>query len=142
MICSQTEKVSLLIDGELTPEAAATVKQHLQQCAECQQAQEVFMNLRQQLTAYEVAIDPSAANAALAEVLGRSTRVSEQTAVASAGWRDRLATALGMDRLNVFSPRFAAVAALVLLAFTVGIISVMRHRPRLTSGTNLLSSNR
>jgi len=129
MICSQTEKVSLLIDGELPPDAAATVKQHLQQCAECHKAHEVFLNLRQQLTAYDVAIDPAAANAALAEVLATSTRVTDQTKAAAAGWRDRLSAAVGLDRLSVFSPRFAAVAALVVLAFTIGIIGVLRYGP-------------
>lgn len=130
MTCSQTEKVSLLIDGELPPAEVVAVEQHLQQCGECHQAHEVFLNLRSQIANYDSALEPSTLNAALAKVLSQTRRDERTTMVATPGWRDRLAAALGIDRIEAFSPRFAAMAALVVLAFTIGAIALLRSRPQ------------
>ena len=53
MECDVTEKVSLLMDGELAAEEARQVKQHLFACAVCRQAHQEFVRLREQLRAYE-----------------------------------------------------------------------------------------
>ena len=130
MTCSQTEKVSLLIDGELPPAEVFAVTQHLTQCAECHQAHEGFLNLRSQIANYKSALEPAAVNSALAKVRSQSKRDARSTTVATPGWRDRLAAALGADRIEAFSPRFAAIAALVVLAFTIGGIALLRSRPQ------------
>lgn len=128
MNCSQTEKVSLLIDGELAPADVSAVKQHLQECSECHQAHEAFLNLRSEIASYNSALDPAIVNSALAEVLSQTARNITQPTAASAGWRDRLAAALGTDR--IFNPGFAAVAALVVLAIAIGAIALFRSRPQ------------
>ena len=53
MECDVTEKVSLLMDGELAAEEAKQVKQHLFACAVCRQAHQEFVRLREHLLAYE-----------------------------------------------------------------------------------------
>ena len=136
MTCSQTEKVSLLIDGELSPAEVVAVEQHLQQCGECHQAHEVFLNLRSQIANYDSPLEPANVHAALARVLSQTQRDERTTTVASPGWRDRLATALGIGRIEAFSPRFAAIAALVVLAFTIGAIALLRSRPQANVADN------
>ena len=134
MTCSQTEKVSLLIDGELPPAEALKVKQHVSQCGECHEAHESFLLLRGQLNSYERAIDNAAVQAALARVLADR---SEVTPVAAPGWGERLSEMFSFGR--GFSPRFAAAAALVVLAVTIGIVALlMRRQPEhlaVNSGT-------
>ena len=128
MNCSQTEKVSLLIDGELAPADVSAVKQHLQECSECHHAHEAFLNLRSEIANYDSALDPAIVSSALAKVLSQTGRNISQPKVATPGWRDRLATALGIDR--VFNPGFAAVAALIVLAIAIGAIALFRSRPQ------------
>src|SRR6185503_8258568 len=123
MTCSQTEKVSLLIDGELPPAEALKVKQHVSQCGECHEAHESFLLLRGQLNSYESAIDNAAVQAALARVL---THRNEVTPVAAPGWGERLAEMFSFGR--GFTPRFAAAAALVVLAVTIGIVALLMRR--------------
>ena len=121
MTCTQTEKVSLLIDGELTPSQASEVKDHLQHCADCSDAHESFLLLRSQLTSYQSAIDSSAVNAALAKVLSR--RESTQPPFVTPNWRERLAAAFSPGR--AFNTGFAAAAALVILAVAIGLIALL-----------------
>lgn len=124
MTCNQTEKVSLLIDGELQPTEVAQVKQHLQQCAECHEAHESFLLLRGQLNSYDTPIDSTAVNTALAKVLSQSPQTSRdiKPAFATPTWSERLAALFGTERS--FAPRFAAVAALVLVALTLGTVAL------------------
>lgn len=124
MTCSQTEKVSLLIDGELPPAEALKVKQHVSQCGECHEAHESFLLLRGQLNSYESAIDNAAVQAALARVLAHRNEVSP---VAAPGWGERLSEMFSFGR--GFTPRFAAAAALVVLAITIGIVALLMRRP-------------
>lgn len=124
MTCSQTEKVSLLIDGELPPAEALKVKQHVSQCSECHEAHESFLLLRGQLNSYESAIDNVAVQAALSRVLADR---NEATPVAAPGRGQRLAEMFSFGR--GFTPRFAAAAALVVLAVTIGIVALLMRRP-------------
>lgn len=124
MTCSQTEKVSLLIDGELPPSQASEVKDHLQHCAECSDAHESFLKLRSQLTSYQSAIDSSAVNAALSKVLSRPA--SAKPTFAAPNWRDRLAAAFSPGR--AFSTGFATAAALVVLAIAIGVIALLSRQ--------------
>ena len=124
MTCNQTEKVSLLIDDELPPLQLAEVKQHLQGCSDCRATHDSFLLLRNQLTSYTSTIDAKAVDAALAKILPQ--RDVSAKPVVSRGWRERLAA---FGRANAFSPRFAAVAALLVLAVTIGLVALLLKRP-------------
>ncbi len=124
MTCNQTEKVSLLIDGELPPLEIASVEQHVQECSDCRSAHESFLLLRTQLNSYRSTIDAAAIDAALAKII--SPRDKYAPPAVSRGWRERLA-AFGFA--DAFSPRFAAAAALVVLAVTIGIVALLLKRP-------------
>lgn len=124
MTCNKTDQVSLLIDGELPPVQMTRVKQHLRECSDCREAQESFLLLRSQLNAYTSPVDAAAIASALAKVLPLSA--AETAPVAARSWRERLA-AFGLA--DAFSPRFAATAALIVLAVTIGIVALLLKRP-------------
>jgi anti-sigma factor RsiW len=69
MSCNLTEKVSLLIDGELAQDEAEQIKRHIAACSICSRANEDFLSLRQQIKAYEFAPDREARRQALARIL-------------------------------------------------------------------------
>ncbi len=71
MICDLTEKISLLIDGELPAADARLVERHLLACVECQRARIDFLNLRSQMAAYEMTLSPAEQRQALANVLAK-----------------------------------------------------------------------
>ena len=126
MTCSQTEKVSLLIDGELPQAEALQVKRHLLECSECHEAHESFLLLRGELTSYQSTVDAKAVNAALAEILSRESRETPHAFVPATTWRERFTTAFGFG--GAFTPQFAAAAALILLAVGIGIIALLLRR--------------
>lgn len=69
MSCSFTEKVSSLIDGELSATEAREVERHLLNCNECQQLRADFLNLRSQITGFETSLQPEVQNRALKKIL-------------------------------------------------------------------------
>jgi len=75
MNCSFTEKVSSLIDGELSAVEAREVERHLHACNECQQLRADFLNLRTQIAGFETALKPDVQNRALKKILGSDRRV-------------------------------------------------------------------
>lgn len=76
MSCSFTEKVSSLIDGELSATETREVERHLLSCNECQQLRADFLNLRSQITSFETSLQPEAQNRALKKILAtREQRV-------------------------------------------------------------------
>ena len=72
MSCEVTEKISLLIDGELSAGEARAVERHLHDCLECQDARGDFLNLRSQLGAYPAARPHAAPRYELANLLVKS----------------------------------------------------------------------
>lgn len=74
MNCSFTEKVSSLIDGELTPAEAREVERHLITCSECQQLRFDFLNLRSQISSFETSLQPQVQNRALKKILSTTDR--------------------------------------------------------------------
>ena len=70
MNCSFTEKISSLIDGELSATEAREVERHLPGCNECQQVRADFLNLRTQIAAFETSLQPEVQNRALKKILG------------------------------------------------------------------------
>ncbi|HEX5603727.1 MAG TPA: zf-HC2 domain-containing protein [Pyrinomonadaceae bacterium] len=69
MNCSFTEKISSLIDGELSTAEAREVERHLIGCHDCQEVRADFLNLRSQLAGFETSLEPSVQNRALKKIL-------------------------------------------------------------------------
>lgn len=74
MNCNFTEKISLLIDGELPPAELRELESHLLVCAECQQTRADFLNLRTQITGFETVLQPAVQNRSLKRILSRERR--------------------------------------------------------------------
>ena len=74
MNCSFTEKVSSLIDGELSATETREVERHLLSCSECQQMRADFLNLRSQITSFETSLQPEVQNRALKKILATRER--------------------------------------------------------------------
>jgi len=128
MGCDQTEKISLLIDGELVTEDARSLELHVSTCGECNQVRADFLGLRSQISAYALSGEPAKPRAALAKVLSRSYTRPAQT-----GWRPRF---LGLGDALRFNTQFAAVAAFVMIALAIGTIAFLRYRPQRELATN------
>ena len=75
MNCSFTEKISSLIDGELSAGEAREVERHLVTCSECELLRADFLNLRSQLTSFETSLEPQVQNRALKKILTGPRRV-------------------------------------------------------------------
>src|SRR5690349_2937224 len=74
MSCSFTEKISSLIDGELSAVEARQVESHLVTCAQCAEARADFLSLRSQIANYESSLAPMVQNRALAKILSSRRR--------------------------------------------------------------------
>lgn len=74
MSCSLTEKVSSLIDGELSATETREVERHLLSCSECQQLRADFLNLRSQITSFETSLQPEVQNRALKKIMATTER--------------------------------------------------------------------
>jgi|SRR5215213_1731764 len=132
MGCEFTEEVSLLVDGELPPHAAARLRTHVEGCAGCKQAREAFLLLRQELRSYEPTPDPHAQSRALAAILDSRTHEGEDAAPSSGAWAETPTTprervrrllgslneAFGVRRLR---PAHVATLALLLIGAALGL---------------------
>lgn len=123
MTCDQTQKISLLIDGELTASERTSVEQHLRDCIECRHAHEAFLSLRTQIVAYSPSLTPSASDAALAKILSRAAHPAKTPVAKAPAWRNPLPALF-----ESFTPRVAAIAALIAIAVTIGAISFFSLR--------------
>lgn len=128
MGCDQTEKISLLIDGELATEDVRSLELHLSTCTQCNQVRADFLGLRNQISAYVLSGEPSKPRPALARVLSKSHKKPDR-----AGWRPRF---LGHGEALPFNTRFAAVAAVVLMTLAIGTIGFLRYGPQRELATN------
>ena len=111
MNCDCSEKISSLIDGELSPHEARELERHLLTCNECQEAKSDFLNLRTQIADFPVAFKPVAQREALARILGK------QKSPARTVWR------------WAFNPAVAALASLLI----IGVVIALLVYPRLKS---------
>jgi len=142
MYCDWTQRVSLLIDGELAPAEAHAAERHLDNCAACQGAREDFLSLRRQITAHEVKFDALAERRALKRILaagGSGTKTGKEQAVfASPRWSERFAGVFSLPRLR---PAALAASALLLIGFAVVINAYLKARhPRLELAKIVLPS--
>lgn len=81
MSCSFTEKISSLIDGELSQAEAREVERHVLSCSDCQQVRADFLSLRSQIAGDESSLEPTVQNHALKKILApRSRRAGLQWA--------------------------------------------------------------
>ena len=69
MNCEFSEKVSLLIDRELSPSEAEQMIRHLTGCRVCQQLEQDFLGVRNQIKSYEFETDSIAQKQTLWKVL-------------------------------------------------------------------------
>jgi hypothetical protein len=104
MNCSFTEKISSLIDGELSATEAREVERHLLGCSECQEVRADFLNLRSQLTTFETSLQPAVQNRALKKILATPRRAPAR----SLGWS--------------FGTPAVAFATLVIVAAIIGLL--------------------
>lgn len=110
MNCSFTEKISSLIDGELSPVEAREVERHLLTCGECEQLRADFLNLRSQITSFEASLQPEVQNRALKKILDRPRRAPV--------WRWNFATSS------------LAFATLLIVASIIGFVAYQKsHQP-------------
>lgn len=101
MTCSFTEKISSLIDGELSTAEAREVERHLLGCSECQAVRADFLNLRSRIAGFETSLQPAVQNRALQKVLATPRR-------ARLGWS--------------FGTPAVAFATLVIVAAIIGLL--------------------
>jgi negative regulator of sigma E activity len=104
MTCSFTEKISSLIDGELSTAEAREVERHLIGCNECQEVRADFLNLRSQLAGFEASLEPAVQNRALKKILLTPRR----TPARGFAWS--------------FGTQAAAFATLVIVAAIIGFL--------------------
>ena len=130
MKCVWTQKISLLIDGELDRAEAREVERHLAACADCREAQADFLSLRRQIADYRIDLDAFASHRALKNILaadaGGAQRKTERDGGASLRRRgEKFAGVFGMPRL---SPVGLAALLLLLLGVAVGVVSLINLR--------------
>jgi negative regulator of sigma E activity len=104
MYCSFTEKISSLIDGELSATEAREVERHVLGCNECRQVRADFLNLRSQIAGFETSLQPAVQNRALKKILSTPRRAPSR----GLGWS--------------FGTSAVAFATLLIVAAIVGLL--------------------
>jgi len=112
MNCSFTEKISSLIDGELSPTEAREVERHLLTCSECEQLRADFLSLRSHISSFETSLQPELQNRALKKILGGPRR----TPVRGLKWS--------------FGTRAVAFATLLIVAAIIGFVAYQKSNQR------------
>src|SRR4028119_539208 len=127
MKCVWTQKVSLLIDGELERAEARDVERHLDACGDCREAREDFLSLRRQIATYRIDLDAFAKQRALRHILATDGGKPENERGAAHSRRrgEKFAGVFGMPRL---SPVGLAALLLLLVGVSVGIVSLINAR--------------
>lgn len=111
MICEFTEKISQLIDGELSENEAREVQRHLTQCVACQEARADFLGFRSEISNFNPSIHPAAQADALKRILGQPVEQPNRPSVRpNLGWSWS------------FAPRALAFASFILIAALIGFI--------------------
>ncbi|HEY2961558.1 MAG TPA: zf-HC2 domain-containing protein [Pyrinomonadaceae bacterium] len=109
MNCRFTEKISSLIDGELSPAETREVERHLLTCAQCEEARDDFLSLRSQITSFEATLPAAVQNRALAKIL-------------SAGERKKTSAAFGLGWRWILGTGALALASLAIVAVIIGLV--------------------
>jgi hypothetical protein len=122
MSCRFTEKISSLIDGELSPAEAREVEGHLLTCTQCDDARADFLSLRSQIISFEATQPGAVENRALAKILSNGSRKEAQKKFGF-GWRWNL----GAGAL--------ALASLAIIALMIGLNSSQPNLPHVAVNT-------
>ena len=121
--CDWTEKVSLLIDGELGSEEAGAVETHLGDCFACQMAREDFLLLRHRISSYQPDINLLAQREALRNILaagrGDNSTANFATTSPTTGRHSRFADLFSLPGLN---PGLVVASVLVLVCVVVVLV--------------------
>ncbi|MCI0490148.1 MAG: zf-HC2 domain-containing protein [Blastocatellia bacterium] len=115
MDCDFAEKISLFVDGELSPDESERVSRHILACSACKQAQDDFLRLRREIKAYDFELGPLARERALERILS-----SQKTSL----WKRRVALP---------APAFALIL-IVLIASWVWSVSLLLAKPQPSGG--------
>ena len=111
MNCDFTEKISQLIDGELSETEARDVQRHLTQCVACQEARADFLAFRSEISNFNPSLRPAAQAEALKRILGQPVDHPSRTALKpKLGWSWS------------FAPRAVAFASFLIIAALIGFI--------------------
>ena len=110
MSCDFTEKISQLIDGELSEVEARDVQRHLTQCGACQEARADFLSFRSEISNYNPSLHPTSQADALKRILGQPVEQPRTPAKPKLGWNWG------------FAPRAIAFASFILIAALTGFI--------------------
>lgn len=108
MNCGFTEKISSLIDGELSPTEAREVERHLLTCAHCAEARADFLNLRSQIAGFEASLPATVQNRALAKILAQR--------------RERTASGFGVGLGWNWGLGAVALASIAIVALIIGLV--------------------
>lgn len=109
MNCGFTEKISSLIDGELSPVEQREVERHLLSCAQCEEVRADFLNLRSQISSYEASATGEVHNRALAKILS-GARSGREASAPRLTWGWNWGYAAG------------ALASVAIVALVIGLI--------------------
>lgn len=127
--CDWTEKVSLLIDGELAADAAQTVETHLEDCFACRMAREDFLLLRQRINSYRPEVSLIAQREALRNILAAGSAEDSAAPYApvpsTSERRPRFAGLFALPQLN---PGLVAASALLLVCVVAGLLMLRGER--------------
>jgi len=115
MTCGFTEKISSLIDGELSRAEAREVERHLLTCAQCEEARADFLNLRCQISNFEPSLPGEVQNRALAKILTEARR-------------ERTASGIGFGRKWNWGYGAVAFASIAIVALIIGVIGLNFYR--------------
>ena len=117
MNCSFTEKISSLIDGELSQVEAREVERHLVGCVQCAEARADFLNLRSQISSYEPTLAPAVQNRALEKILGGRQRAASGKGLSGWTWGWNWGYAAG-----------ALASIAILAALIIGLVRLNSNR--------------
>lgn len=112
MDCEFLERVSLLIDGEMSREESEQVREHIAACAVCRLAEQEFLLVRQQIRSYGSAPDSYGAAQAFREI----------TREKAASWWGR--------KIALPAPAFALMVLLVLTSLAWSLIRPAAREPQ------------
>jgi Putative zinc-finger len=133
MSCYCTDKISPLIDGELSQVEAREVERHLINCVECQQVRSDFLNLRSQIGGFESSWQPAAPRPALAKLLSSRLNENSRSGLVSPAPRGQIKWR--------FSPAVAAFATLVVVGALIGLLLYPKSTRQNSTAENMVAAN-